>query len=331
MKHQRIVSTGVIDDIAIGILEKFAPVQILPSQKEEMLLAHLDGTIGIVLRGYAVSLTRCIISSAKALKVIGRTGAGYDKVDIEAATDYGIPVVYAPGMGAFAVAEGTMAMFLALSKRLFFWDSAVKDGKWELRSKVKNRDMEGMTMGIIGLGRIGSEVAHLSKAFRMRILGFDPYLSPGKAKELSVQLVSLEELLRESDCISIHAPLTPETRGLINHERLKQVKHGAILVNMARGDIVENLDVLFECLEDGRLEGVGLDVFPNEPPKDVNHPIFSHPGFLVTPHVLGITYGADKRVCCSTAEDMVAVFQGKRPRFVVNPEVLSSQRCQQTR
>jgi D-3-phosphoglycerate dehydrogenase len=158
------------------------------------------------------------------------------------------------------------------------------------------------------------------RPFNMRILAYDPYASRDRARELGVELVSLEEMLPQSDFISLHVPVTPETRGLINRRTMMLIKRGACLINIARGGLVESLDLLVEALESGALEGVGLDVFDPEPP-DFGHPLFRQPNCLTSPHALAMTTGAMFKVFKSMAEDVAAVLNGNRPRFVVNPEV----------
>lgn len=319
MKKPKIVGTGPIGEIATDILKPFGEIVVASDGAEESLLPLLDGAVALVVRGEGIANAR-VIEAAKDLKVIARSGAGYDNVDIAAATARNIPVVYAPGLGARAVAEAAIAFMLALCKGIFYWDQQLKQGNWRSRFESKPGDLDGATLGIIGFGRIGQELAEIIRPFNMTVLAYDPYVSAGRAAERGVKLVSLDELLGKSDVISIHAALTDETRGLINRERLVQVKRGSYLINLARGGLIESLDVLYEALENETLAGVALDVFDPEPPE-VTHPIFSLPNCLTSPHVLGTSAGAMARIFKSMAEDMVAVLKGLRPRFVVNPEV----------
>jgi phosphoglycerate dehydrogenase-like enzyme len=182
--------------------------------------------------------------------------------------------------------------------------------------------LDGATLGIIGFGRIGQMLAELIRPFNVTILAYDPYVSNERAKQLETELVDLEALLERSDFISIHAALTDETQGLIDRDRMRQIKPGAYIVNLARGGLIESLDVLYEALESGKLGGVGLDVFQPEPP-DVSHPIFQSPNCVTSPHALGLTPQAMTKIFESMANDMAAVFNGKSPRHVVNPEVFS--------
>ncbi len=310
----RIVATAPIDQCAVEILERVAPVEIAPAPDEGVVTGMLDGTIAIVCRGEG-KVTGRMISACPTLRVIGRPGAGFDAVDVGAATTRKIPVVYAP-VGGFAVAEGALALLLALVKKIVLADSLVKTGQWNKRYEILTGDMTGRTLGIIGLGRIGSHLAKLARSFDMTVLGYDPFVT-----RTDVETVSLDELLARADFISLHVPLHEQTRGLINREHIARMKRGAILINTARGGVLESLDVLADALESGQLGGVGLDVFPAEPP-DCSHRIFRQPNVLCAPHLLGVSQLAMDRIFRSMATDMVAVLDGRLPKFCVNPEVL---------
>jgi phosphoglycerate dehydrogenase-like enzyme len=319
MLRPRIVSTAPIDRVAINILGQVAEVEVATSPDEKTLLEIVGGAVGIVCRGEG-KVTARLIEAAPALRVIGRPGAGFDAVDIGTATARGIPVVYAP-VGSFAVAEGALALLLALVKKVVLCDGFVKSGQWNKRYETSTGDMTGCTLGIIGLGRIGSHFARLVQPFEMTLLGYDPFASEQQLREAGVEPVSLQELLARSDFVSVHVPLNEETKGLINHRSVALMKERAILVNTSRGGIVENLDVLAEGLENGHLGAVGLDVFPTEPP-DVSHRLFKHPHFVCAPHLAGVSDIAMDRIYRSMASDMVAVLEGRRPQYCVNPEVL---------
>lgn len=314
-----IVGTGPLDDVAANLLRPFGEIVVPSIAGEEGLLPLIPHAIGLVVRGGGTA-TAALIREAKNLRVIGRSGSGYDSVDIAAATERKIPVVFAPGLGARAVAEAALAFMLALCKNISYWDRQVKSGQWASRFKSRPGDLDGTTLGIVGFGNIGQHLAGLVAPFRVKVLVFDPYIESSKAAEFGVRLTSLEDLFAKSDFISLHAPQTPATTGMINRNLLKQVKPGTFLINLARGALVENLDILHEALENGTLAGVGLDVFEPEPP-DTSHPIFKLDNCLTSPHVLGTSEGAMREVFRSMAEDMVAVLRGRRPRFVVNPEV----------
>ena len=316
----RIVATAPIDSIAIEILEQVAPVQISPSTSAETVTGLLQDTIGLVCRGEGV-VTRRMIESAPDLRVIGRTGAGYDSIDVPAATQHGIPLVYAP-VGGFAVAEGALALLLSLVKLLPQCDRIVKSGQWHTRYDLQTGDLAEHTLGIIGSGRIGSHLARLALPFGMKVLGYDPYVEPERLRSLGIEPSTLDEVLAGSDYVSIHVNLTEDNRSLINADRVARMKRGTILINTSRGGVVESLDVLADALESGQLSGVGLDVFPDEPP-DSSHRIFQHPRCLCAPHLIGVSRLAMQRIYRSMATDMVAVLQGRRPAYCVNVEVFA--------
>ncbi len=319
MQPERIVSIAPIDRIAIDILQQVAPVEISPSPDEPAVLTLLEGTVGLVARGTEGGITRKIIDNCPGLRVIGRPGVGYDTVDVAFATQRKIPVVYAP-IGGFAVAEAALALLMAIVKKVRLADTILKQGQWQRRYQLSTGDLTGHTLGIIGLGRIGGRLARLVQNFEMEVLGYDPFLTEEAARGMGVEPVPLDDLLRRSDFISVHVPLGEQTRGMINRERIARMKPGAIFINTARGGVVESLDVLADALESGHLGAVGLDVFPTEPP-DTSHRLFKHPHFTGAPHLLGVSSLAMERIYRSMATDMVAVLQGRRPRYCVNPEV----------
>ncbi len=319
MKPGRIVSTAPIDQIAIDILQQAAPVEISPSPDEATMLTLLEGTVGLVARGTEGSITQKIIENCPTLRVIARPGVGYDTVDVAFATRRQIPVVYAP-IGGFAVAEGALALLMALVKKILLADSILKQGQWQRRYRLSTGDLTGHTLGIIGLGRIGGRLARLVQTFEMEVLGYDPFLKETDLQGMGVELVGLDDLLRRSDFISVHVPLGDRTRGMINRERVARMKPGAIFINTSRGGVVESLDILADGLDSGHLGAVGLDVFPTEPP-DTSHRLFKHSQFVGAPHLLGVSRLAMERIYRSMATDMVAVLQGRPPRYCVNPEV----------
>lgn len=264
----------------------------------------------LIVRG-GVLVTAETIAAAPRLRVIARSGVGFSEVDVEAATDRGIPVVLAPTAGAQAVAEGALALLLALAKQLPQLDGAVKQGRWSERDSFEVRDLQHAELGILGYGRIGRRLATLATAFELRVRYHDPYVEGS---------VDLETLFAESDAVSIHAPLTPETRGIVDGPLLEHARPGLLLVNVARGALVRSPDDLLAALESGRLGGVGLDVFEPEPP-DVSHPLFAHPRVLCSPHALWRTPRAVEGIFREMSEGVLAALRGERPSAVANPEV----------
>jgi D-3-phosphoglycerate dehydrogenase len=319
MSQERIICTGPIEPISEEMLTPYGRLVVAPTDDEDTLVSLMDGATALIVRGDGIVNAR-IIAAGNQLKVIARSGVGYNNVDIAAATAHGIPVVYTPGVGARAVAEGAMALMLALCKRLTHWDQQLKEGNWQSRFTPVLGDLDNATLGIVGFGRIGRILGRMATPFDMRIIAYDPFIDAAEANVLGVTLVELDALLDEADFISLHAAATPQNQGLINRQRLARVGPGAYFINMARGDLVEDLDILYEALEDGRLVGVGLDVFAPEPP-DVSHPLFSRHDVLTSPHVLGLTDRSRWGIFKAMAEGVVAVFNGQRPEAVVNPEV----------
>ena len=315
-----IASTGPVDPVAVALLEPHGDIVCAPDITEASLLAILGNAIGLIARGEG-RISAPVIAAAPLLRVIGRTGAGYDNVDIAAATARGIPVLYTPGANARAVAEAGMSLLLALAKKLAYWDRQLKSGNWRSRYGERSADLEGSVLGIVGFGSTGQMLAALARPFGMTMLAHDPYARAEVAASLGVELTGLDALLSRADYVSLHVALTPQTRGMINRESVEKMKPGACVVNLARGGVIESLDVLHEALVSGHLSGVGLDVFDPEPP-DVGHPLFALPQCLTSPHALAMTPGAMTKIFWVLAEDMASFFRGERPRWVVNPETL---------
>jgi D-3-phosphoglycerate dehydrogenase / 2-oxoglutarate reductase len=292
-----IVATGPVHPVAEEVLGPIATGD---------WRAQLAEAEALIVRGDAF-VTADDIAAAPKLRVIGRSGVGVDNIDLTAAAARGIPVVIAPGPAARAVAEGALAFAFALLKRLPELGAAVRAGDWAARDRVEVLDVAGATMGIVGYGRIGRELGDLARALGMHVLAHDP--------DVDDAATPLDALFANAEIVSLHAPLTDETRGLVGPELLAQANTGLILVNTARGALVSSLDDLLAALESGRLGGVGLDVFEEEPP-DPSHPLFVHPRVLVTPHALGLTRGAREAVFRAMAEGVAAALRGEPPPTV---------------
>jgi len=320
MKSPTIACSGPIGEVAVEILKSFGEIVVAEDSSEEALLRIIEGAIALVLRGDGSGSAR-VIDAATRLKVIGRSGVGFDKVDIPAANARKIPVIITPGANSQAVAEAALAYMLTLSKKVIHWDRQLKQGNWKSRFEQGPGDLEGATLGIIGFGRIGCRLAQLIRPFGMNVLAYDPFIAPGAAAAQGATQVELEELLRRSDFVSIHTLLTEETRGLLDRKRLSLMKPGAFLINLARGAVIESLDVLYEALTGGPLAGAALDVFDPEPP-DVSHPIFRLDNCLTAPHAICMSRRAMFNSFKMMAGDMASVLQGRRPKNVANPEVL---------
>ncbi len=261
--------------------------------------------------------TARVMDGAPRLKIIARTGVGYDSVDVAAATRRGIAVTITPGVNRHSVAEFTMAFILQCSRLVLQNLATIGKGEWKT---IEGRELVGRTLGIVGFGTIGKEVAQRAKAFEMRLLAFDPFQDSVFAESLGVAFVSLEQLLKESDFVSLHVFLNEKTRNLINAERLAMMKPTAYLINTARGPVV-NEEALCKALQGKQIAGAALDVFEQEPlPAD--SPLRTLDNVYVTPHVAGSTIDTRYGTAIVAAENVIQLFNGERPGGIVNPEAL---------
>jgi len=257
-----------------------------------------------------------VIEAAPRLRVIARYGVGVDRVDLAAATRRGIVVTNTPGANSVAVAELAIGLMLVMARRLCLADRATHCGKWPRYTGVALR---GKTVGIVGLGSVGREVAVRLKGFECRVVAADPYVFPEAAAPLGVRLVDLDELLACADFVSLHSAATPETIGMVNTAFLQKLKSGAYIVNTARGELIDE-GALQQALESGRLAGAALDCFCREPPAD-DHPLLRLPQVIATPHMGAHTDDAMYTMGRMAFEACLAVLRGQRPAHVVNPEV----------
>ncbi|MGO9641898.1 MAG: phosphoglycerate dehydrogenase [Candidatus Acidiferrales bacterium] len=287
---------------------------------KETLDAELATAEGLVVRS-ATRVTAELLERAPKLLVIGRAGVGVDNVDLAAATRRGVLVMNTPGGNAPSVAEHTVALLLALARRIPMLDAAMHAGRWE-KSKGIGNELRGKTLGLIGMGRVGSEVARRTRALEMKVLAYDPYLTESAAREAGVSLVPLDDLFAQSDYISLHTALVPETERIINAQTLAKMKRGARLVNTARGELVDEA-ALVEALRSGQLGGAGLDVFTVEPPKD--SPLVALPNVVATPHVGGSTVEAQEEVGTLIAQQVRDYLAGGIVRNAVNLPSLSAE------
>ena len=312
-----ILAIGTVDDRVRRRLSAHGELVEVSPEDADAIARCLPHAVGIVARALA-TIDAAAIDAAPSLRVIGRSGVGVDRVDLEAATRRRIPVVITPNAGTRGVAEGALALMLHLVKRLGPMTSLVRNGDWNQRDAIPLGDLDGATLGIVGYGRIGRRLAELATALGMRVIAHDPY-----ADGVDVPLTDLHGALAEADVLSLHAPLTLETRGLIGETALRHIKRGAVLVNCGRGGLLD-LDAAYAALLDGRLGGVGLDVYEPEPPTD--HPLFHHRDVVLTPHVMGLSRRAGALVFEEMADGMDDVLSGRRAPFVANPEVYDTAR-----
>lgn len=262
-----------------------------------------------------------LMDRAPKLRVISRTGIGYDNVLVTDATKRGIAVCNAPDAPSVSTAEHAVTLMLAVAKRIKRSERLLQTGeKVDFFNLHDGVELNGLRLGLIGLGRIGSRVARVAEALGMTVLAYDPYLNPKTPRTDGVQLTAtLDDLLASADIVSIHIPLSDGTRNLINSERMSRMKRGAILVNTARGGIVDEQSLL-SALESGHLGGAGLDVFETEPPKR-DHPLLSREDVVCTPHIAGVTVASKERLWKTAIVQALQVLKGERPTHLVNPEV----------
>jgi D-3-phosphoglycerate dehydrogenase len=260
-------------------------------QLPEGLAAALAEADALVVRS-AVQVDDALLEHAPKLRVIGRAGVGVDNIDAEAATRRGIVVMNTPGANAVAVAELTIGLMLALARKLPAANTTMHAGKWEKKS-LQGAELRGKTLGILGLGRVGLEVAKRARGFGLEIVGSDPFVSAAVARENGISLVSLDELFAKSDYLTLHVGLTPQTAGVINAKTLATMKKGVRIINCARGELVDDA-ALVESLKSGHVAGAALDVFAQEPPKD--SPYFGLDNVILTPHIAGSTAEAQEAV-----------------------------------
>jgi D-3-phosphoglycerate dehydrogenase len=307
-----------IHESGVGVLAGFA-VQVAPQPDEATLLPLLRGVEGAIVR--TAPFTRALMAAAPELKVIARHGVGVDNVDVAAATELGILVCNTPHANALSVAEHVLVALGALAKRVRAMDRGTRENRWEIRNEYRAFDLQGKVLGLVGLGKIGTLVARKARAaFDLEIVGYDPYLAPERAAAFDFPLAAtLDEVLARADFVSLHTPLTPQTRGLINGPRLRQMKPTAFLVNFSRGEVVVEAD-LVAALESGVIAGAALDVFDPEPPP-ADNPLFARDDVLLSPHSAALTKECVIRMATGAAEAVRDVLSGVWPAYVVNRDV----------
>lgn len=299
--------------VALGRVDPALVVPHLPEGARfvaEPTADDLQLATGAIVRADA-TVDRALLDRMPRLHVLARTGVGVDAVDVEEATRRGIAVVITPGAGTNAVAEGALAMVLHLLKRLRWTTACVAESRWADRDMRTLGDLDGATIGIVGYGRIGRRVAHLAQAFGMTVVAHDP-LVPAVP-----ELVELAELRRRADVITLHLPLTDQTHHLVDAAFLSRVNAGTVLVNCGRGGLLD-LDAAAQALADGRLGGLGLDVFDPEPPP--HHPVFDREDVVLSPHLMGLSTAATRATFAVAARGVADVLSGRPPAAVANPD-----------
>jgi D-3-phosphoglycerate dehydrogenase len=274
-------------------------VDVKPPQKPDELAQIIGEYDALVVRS-ATKVTRQVLQAAKKLKVVGRAGAGTDNIDSEAATEAGIIVMNTPGGNTISTCEHTFALLLALCRNIPAAHQSMVEGRWD-RKKFMGTELYGKTLGVIGVGRVGGAVVKRALAFEMKVLAYDPILTPLKAESLGVELVGLDELLEKSDFISVHAPKTEKTNNLITLEKMKRMKRTCRIINCARGGIVNEAD-LAQALREGIIAGAAVDVYVNEPPEP--NPFLGVPNIIMTPHLAASTEEAQLTVAVDIARQI---------------------------
>ncbi len=287
---------------------------------EEELVSKIGEYDGMVVRS-ATTVTAALLEHATNMKVVGRAGVGVDNIDIKAATSKGVLVMNTPDGNTISTAEHTCGMILSMARNIPTAVATVKGGGWD-RKKYMGTEVHGKTLGIVGLGKIGSELAKRMIAFGMEVIAFDPFSTQEHAQEIGVKLVDLDEVLANADFLSVHTPLTEKTKGLVSLKNASKLKKGIRLVNCARGGIYEEADLL-QLIEDGIVGGVALDVYTQEPPSEELYKTLSHPQIICTPHLGASTEEAQEKVAEQIAAQMADALEQKNYKGSLNGKSIS--------
>jgi D-3-phosphoglycerate dehydrogenase len=314
----RILVADSIAEEGVAALGAEAEVDEKTGLKPEELAAVVGEYDALVVRSQT-RVTSEVLAAGKKLQVVGRAGIGVDNIDLDAATKHGIVVVNAPEGNCSATAEHTLALLFALARRVPQAHAQLKAGKWS-RNEFVGTELRNKTLGIIGLGRVGSEVARMVKGLQMKLIAFDPFVSQEQAQHLGLELVSKEELLKRSDFITVHVPLTNATRGFIGAEELALVKPTAMFINSARGGIIDE-EALYRALEEDRVAGAAVDVFTEEPASD--NILLKSDKVVATPHLGASTAEAQKTVAIDVAAQVLTVLKGGAARYAVNAPLMA--------
>ncbi len=316
---RKVLLTKKLSEADAKLFEGIADLELktIPDGEQAQFDEHMKDAEAVLL-STAYQMTGEVIAKAGKLKVISRTGVGVDNVDVKAATAKGVLVLNTPEANSISVAEHTLALIVAVSKQLVMYDSELRAGNFKIRRTNKSKDIDGKTLGLIGCGRIGRFTAEKCKAaFNMQIIGYDPYI-----KELpGITLYEdIEEVFKRADYISLHIPLTEETRGLVGEKLLSLMKPSACIINTARGGIIDEM-ALAQALKEERIAGAALDVLESEPPKEDN-PLLPLKNVILTPHSAALTKECSARVAHEAALGISEYLKGNTPKFVFNKELV---------
>lgn len=314
----KFVMTQAVCPEGMKLLDGVSQVYVADNQDPNNYLDQMQDADALIVR-----IAKCdghAIEHSPNLKVIGRTGVGYDTVDVKKATELGIPVVITPGANNRSVAEHAVAMMFALSKNLVQAQNEMCAGNWEIRGAGKAFELEGKTVGVIGMGPIGRETAKICQGCGMKVAGYDPFMSREKIEALGAKYYAdYRELLKTADIITIHVPLTEETRNMIAKEQLASMKKTALIINCSRGGIINESD-LVQALREGVIAGAGTDVYCNEPPK-TDDPLLNCPNLIVSPHSAAQTREAVIKMAQMCINGCLAVCRGEKWPYVADPKV----------
>lgn len=313
MTDWRILVAERLGEPGLDLLQQKAQVDLRLNLSPSELAATIPSYHALIVRS-STRVDAALLQAGRNLVVVGRAGVGVDNIDVEAATRCGIAVVNAPTTNTIAAGEQTIALMFALARQIPLADHSVRARQWQ-RERFSGVELVGKRLGLIGLGRVGGEVARRAVGLGMEVVAYDPYVSTERAQQWQVKLISFPELLASSDFISLHAPLTRETKTLLGAKEFASIKPGARLINAARGALVDE-DALLDALDGGRLAGAALDVFAHEPPDNAR--LLEHPRVVLTPHIGGSTQESQQRVALEIAGEVLAVLEGRPARFAVN-------------
>lgn len=312
----RILLCDPLDESGLELLrESGAELHLLADDERGRLPELIESFDAIVVRS-RTKVTGELLRNGRRLKVVGRAGIGVDNVDVATATELGILVVNAPTANLISATEHTFAMLLGLARNVPSANASLKGGDWN-RKGFLGTELDGKTLGVVGLGRIGQAVADRARAFGMNVIAYDPYLDESVARRADIELDTLTKVLAGADVVTLHLPLTDETRNLLSAARIREMKAGAVLVNCARGGIVDEA-ALLAALDSGHLAGAALDVFEQEPPDAATRRLIEHPRVVVTPHIGAQTREAQERVATQTARMVLAALDGSLSVTAVN-------------
>jgi D-3-phosphoglycerate dehydrogenase len=323
MTNMRVLVSDPLAEEGLGILKKAFDVDVRTDLKEDELCSIIGDYDALLVRS-GTDVTAKVIEAAKRLRFIGRAGAGVDNIDTDAATRKGIIVANAPEGNTLAATEHTMAMMLSLARNIPQATASLKKKEWK-RSKFMGVELNDKVLGIVGFGRIGRELAKRANALEMRCVAYDPFISKERAAQLGVEMMSVEDLFKIADIISVHTPLIKETKHLVNAKSIATMKDGVRIINCARGGIIDE-KALYDAIKSGKVAGAALDVFETEPPLE--SPLLTLDQVIVTPHLGASTVEAQQNVAISVARQCIEVLNGGAAKYVVNAPMVPPEQAE---